>query len=118
MKKLKPIKFSITLFLILIMCSACLSTKEEGASGAILLDELKSLSEMGVSLNWDDFNKYSFEDIGSGVYIRKYQIEGGHELFITGKSLKSLPEKIYIINTNGKELSLTQDDLSEFYDLK
>ncbi|GIO91376.1 hypothetical protein [Paenibacillus lactis] len=112
MKKVKSIKFSITFFLILIICSACLSTKEEGPSGAILLDELKSLSEKGVSLNWDDFNKYSFEDIGSGVYIRKYQIEGGHELFITGKSLKSLPEKIYIINKNGKELFLTQDDLS------
>ena len=118
MKLAKFFKFSVTLFFVLIICSSCQSNKEEGLSGSISLDELKGLSEKGVSLNWDDFNNYSFEDIGSGVYIRKYQIEGGHQLFITGKSLKSLPEKIYIVNQNGKELYLTQDNLSEFYDLK
>lgn len=118
MKKSISLKFSITLFLVLIICSACQSIKEEGTNGAISIDELYSLSQKGVSLNWDDFNQYSFEDIGSGVYLRKYQIEGGNQLFITGKSLKSLPEKIYIVNENGKKLYLTQDNLSELYDLK
>lgn len=114
----KCFKFSMTLLFVLINCSACQSNREEGPSEYISLDELKSLSEKGVSLNWGDFNKYSFEDIGSGLYIRKYKIEGGHQLLITGKSLESPPEKIYIVNQNGKKLDLTQDNLSELYDLK
>lgn len=114
----KWFKFSMTLLFVLIICAACQSNREEGPRGYISLDELTSLSEKDVSLNWGDFNKYSFEDIGSGLYIRKYKIEGGHQLLITGKSLESPPEKIYIVNQNGKELDLTQDNLSELYDLK
>ncbi|MEK5234537.1 hypothetical protein NST99_02315 [Paenibacillus sp. FSL L8-0470] len=109
----KCFKFSMTLLFILIICSACQSNKEEGPKEYISYDELKSLAEKGVSLNWGDFDKYSFEDIGSGIYIRKYKIEGGHQLLIKGKSLESPPEKIYIVNQNGKELELTQDNLSE-----
>ncbi|MBT2289035.1 hypothetical protein J7E73_07785 [Paenibacillus albidus] len=114
----KCFKFSMTLLFVLIICSACQSNSEEGPSDYISLDELKSLSEKGVSLNWDDFNKYSFEDIGSGLYIRKYKIEGGHQLLIRGKSLENPPEQIFIVDENGKELDLTQDNLSELYDLK
>ncbi|ULO04900.1 hypothetical protein H1230_17325 [Paenibacillus sp. 19GGS1-52] len=109
----KYFKFSMTLLFVLLICSACQSNREEGLSEYISVDELKNLSDKGVSLSWDDFNKYSFEDIGSGLYIRKYKIEGGHQLFITGKSLESPPEKIYIVNQSGKELDLTPDNLSE-----
>ncbi|MRN54930.1 hypothetical protein [Paenibacillus monticola] len=118
MTLVKCFKFSMTLLFVLTICSACQSNREEGPSEYISLDELKSLSEKGVSLNWDDFNKYSFEDIGSGLYIRKYKIEGGHQLFIKGKSLESPPDKIYVVNQSGKELDLTQDYLSELYELK
>jgi hypothetical protein len=118
MKLTKTFMFSMTLFFVLIICSACQSNQEEGPSGYISLDELKILSEKGVSLNWDHLSMYSFEDIGSGIYIRKYQIEGGHQLFISGKSLKSPPEKIYIVKQNGEEIYLTKDNLIEFYDLK
>ncbi|MDK8182340.1 hypothetical protein [Paenibacillus sp. UMB4589-SE434] len=114
----KCFKFLMTLLFVVIICSACQSNREVGPSEFISLDELKSLSEKGVSLNWGDFTKYSFEDIGSGLYIRKYKIEGRHQLLITGKSLESPPEKIYIVNQNGKELDLTQDDWSALYELK
>ncbi|MFI2859362.1 hypothetical protein ACH6EH_20000 [Paenibacillus sp. JSM ZJ436] len=114
----KNFKFSITLFFVLIICSACQNVKDAETNGTIPLDEWSSLSEKGVALNWDDLKKYSFEDIGSGIYIRKYKIEGGHQLFITGKSLNDPPDKIYIVNENGKEVYLTQDNLSEFYKLR
>ncbi|WP_340022435.1 hypothetical protein MHI24_25915 [Paenibacillus sp. FSL K6-1096] len=73
----------------------------------ITLTELKSLSEKEASLNWSDFDKYTFEDIGSGVYIRKYQVEGERKLLVSGKSLEQPPEKISIVDSSGKELELT-----------
>lgn len=48
----KCFKFSMTLLFILIICSACQSNKEEGPKEYISYDELKSLAEKGVSLNW------------------------------------------------------------------
>lgn len=109
----KYFKVSMTLIFVLLICSACQSNREKGLSEYISVDELKNLSEKGASLNWGDFNKYSFADIGSGLYIRKYKIEGRHQLFITGKSLESPPAKIYIVNQNGKKLELTPDNLRE-----
>ncbi len=65
----KCYKFVMTLLFVLIMCTACQSNRDEGPREYISLDELKSLSEKGASLNWGDFSSYSFEDIGSGLYI-------------------------------------------------
>lgn len=83
-----------------------------GAGGeAITLTELKSLSEKGASLNWSDFDKYAFEDIGSGIYIRKYKVEGERQLLVSGRSLEDPPDKISIVDSSGNELELTPENV-------
>ena len=91
MRPAKLFKLSMTLLFILMICSACQNNKEEGSVEYISSDELRSLSEKGATLGWSDFSKFSFEDTGSGLYIRNYPVEGGHTLVITGKSLESPP---------------------------
>ncbi|AIQ58699.1 hypothetical protein [Paenibacillus borealis] len=118
MKLAKLLKLSITLLFVLMICSACQNNKEGETGEYISLNELTSLTEKGDSLDWSDLNKYSFEDTGSGLYIRSYPIEGGHQLVLTGRSLESPPDKMYIIDQSGKELDFNQDNLSEWYELK
>ena len=104
-------KLTIALLLIFIICTACQSNKEQGGGELITLTELKSLSEKGAALNWSDFDKYVFEDIGSGVYIRKYQVEGERQLVVSGKSLEQPPEKISVVDSSGKELEMTPENV-------
>lgn len=84
----KCLKFSVTLLFLLMFSTACQSHKELGTSGYISLNELESLVDNAAALNWSDFDKYPYEDIGSGVYIRKYQIEGEGQLLVREKVWK------------------------------
>ncbi|MEK4043939.1 hypothetical protein NSU18_09765 [Paenibacillus sp. FSL H8-0048] len=86
---------------------------EVSVSGNIPINELKSLSEKAASLHWKDFDQYAFEDIGSGVYIRKYEIEGEGQLVVRGKSLENPPEQITMVDAEGKEWVFNPESLSE-----
>lgn len=112
------LRLSMILFFVVMICTSCQNNKEEGPGEYISSSELKRLSEKGATLNWNDFDKYSYEDIGSGVYIRKYQIEGKRQLLVRGKSLENPPEQITIIEPNGKEQDFTPEIVSEIYNLK
>ncbi|WP_405107046.1 hypothetical protein MHH28_26300 [Paenibacillus sp. FSL K6-1217] len=112
----KCLKLSMTLFLVFMFCTSCQNNK--GAGEYISLHELKSLSEKGTSLSWNDLGKYPFEDIGSGVYIRKYPIEGERQLLVRGKSLENPPEQISIVDSNGTEREFTPEIVGEMEDVK
>lgn len=112
------LKLLMTLFFVLLIFTSCQNKEEEKAGEFISLHELKSLSEKGTLLSWNDFDKYPFEDTGSGVYIRKYQIEGGGQLLVRGKSLEHQPEQMSIVEPNGKEREFTSEIVSEIYGLK
>ncbi|MEK3876471.1 hypothetical protein [Paenibacillus sp. FSL M7-0420] len=109
----KCLKFSVTLLFLLMFSTACQSHKELGTSGYISLNELESLVDNAAALNWSDFDKYPYEDIGSGVYIRKYQIEGEGQLLVRGKSLENPPEQISVVDAEGKEREFNPENLSE-----
>ncbi|WP_405110021.1 hypothetical protein MHH28_32445 [Paenibacillus sp. FSL K6-1217] len=86
---------------------------EISVSTYIPINEIKSLSEKAASLHWNDFDQYAFEDIGSGVYIRKYEIEGEGQLVVQGKSLENPPEQITMVDAEGKERVFNPESLSE-----
>lgn len=109
----KCLKFSVTLLFVLMICTACQSHKEQGTSGYISLNELESLADKGAALSWSDFDKYPYEDIGSGVYIRRYPIEGEQQLLVRGKSLEKPPEQISMVDAEGKEREFTSENMSE-----
>lgn len=55
----------------------------------------------GDDLTWEDFEKFPHEEIGSGLYIREYNIIGGGDLLIGGPSLDEEPWYIEIIDLDG-----------------
>lgn len=62
----------------------------------LTLNEVIALSQKGYSLTWSDFEKYEYEETGSGLYIRLYEIDGQFRLAIGGGGPDSEPMYIYL----------------------
>lgn len=55
------------------------------------------------SFSWDDFSIYENEDIGSGLFVLKYEIIGSGYLLVSGSSLEQNPQKIVYHHADGEE---------------
>lgn len=76
----------------------------------ISLEKLKELAEKGGELMWDDFDGYDFEDVGSGLCIRVYGVEGGYTVMVGGGSLKEKPMYVYL-DGNGKRIDMRYESI-------
>lgn len=76
----------------------------------ISLEKLKELAEKGDGLMWDDFDGYDFEDVGSGLCIRVYGVEGGYTVMVGGGSLKEKPMYVYL-DGNGKRIDMRYESI-------
>lgn len=57
-------------------------------------------------LSWSTFDEYPYEDIGSGLYIRIYELGGGEQLRVSGTSLKSNPIGVVWVHRDGTETTI------------
>ncbi len=62
----------------------------------LTLTDVIMLSEKGDKLSWEDFEKFSYIETGSGLYIRKYEIDERFSLLIGGSGLEEEPMYIYL----------------------
>lgn len=70
----------------------------------LTLEEVQRLSEFGNELIWADFDRYRYEETGSGLYIRVYEIDEMFSLWIGGGSITDAPMYIYLTaNTEQKD---------------
>lgn len=51
---------------------------------ALTMEKVRELAEKGEELTWSDFEDYPYEDIGSGLYIYRYEIDESYYLLIGG----------------------------------
>lgn len=80
--------------------------------------DVMTLSEKGSALTWSDFDPYIGEDIGSGIYIYKYNIADGYTLYVMGVPPKA-PDKIWLYKgtdapMDGEHIDIRYDDINEF----
>lgn len=54
------------------------------------------LTVKGDKLSWGDFAPYACEDVGSGLYIRRYEIDKIFSVYVGGGDLTSEPMYIYL----------------------
>ncbi|WP_440109120.1 hypothetical protein [Paenibacillus sp. QZ-Y1] len=80
---------------------------------SISMNELQAFAENGDQLGWDDFAAYAYEDEGSGLYIRMFSIEGGHQLLVIGKSLDRQPDHVYVKHKDGKQIDLLKENIEK-----
>lgn len=62
------------------------------------LNDVIMLSEKGEALTWSDFDSYSYTDIGSGLYIYRYEIDSHFSLRIGGGSINVTPMYILLVS--------------------
>jgi len=83
----------------------------------LTLEALIELSKKGEELTWSDFSKYTGYDVGSGLYIIRYDIDEMFYVLVGGGSPISEPP-MYIrlcTNTMNQEWAdMTQDDVEAF----
>lgn len=57
----------------------------------LTLATLKELNQKRNSLSWEDFSPYKSQEVGSGLYIRRYSIDDRFYLLIGGPNTESTP---------------------------
>jgi beta-lactamase regulating signal transducer with metallopeptidase domain len=81
----------------------------------LTLDDVVMLSQKGDALTWSDFERYQGQDIGSGLYIMRYEID---ELFdvLVGGFPKKTPMYIYLrVNNEADDrIDIRTENVSTF----
>lgn len=97
-------------FALVVVLSAC----NNNSNATLSLEEVSDLAQKGEKLTWEDFEAYSFEELGSGLYIRKYEIDDDYHVLVGGGSIDKTPSYIYLVKTNGEKIDIRYDDLDPF----
>ena len=86
-----------------------------GDGRKLTLDDVVTLSQKGDALSWSDFERYQGRDIGSGLYIMRYEID---ELFdvLVGGVPDETPWYIYLrVNNEADDrIDIRTEDVSTF----
>lgn len=88
----------LLLFALTIILSACNDKK----TAILSMDEIQDLAHQGEALSWKDFEGYPFEDVGSGLYIRKYEINENYHVLVGGGSVDAAPLYINLVKETEK----------------
>ncbi|MBO4496462.1 MAG: hypothetical protein J5752_11485 [Clostridiales bacterium] len=109
-KRLLLLPIFLSIICIFPSCSTILNTSSvsEGTESQILKSKKISIEEINKiknqdSITWNDFALYEGEDIGSGLFIFRYDVENGGYLLVSGRSMDNDPEKIIFVSSDGKE---------------
>ena len=93
-----------------------IQVKDDGVEGRKLtLDDVVILSQKGDTLSWSDFERYQGWEVGSGLYIMRYEID---ELFdvLVGGVPDETPWYIYLrVNNEADDrIDIRTEDVSTF----
>ncbi|WP_198524680.1 hypothetical protein [Paenibacillus phocaensis] len=83
---------------------------------SLTLEKVIELSHKGQELSWDDFERYDSKEIGSGLYILRYEIDETYSLLIGGNSPKHKPAYIRLIKADQSEeaIDIRENQVEEF----
>ncbi|MBR6559491.1 MAG: hypothetical protein IKT70_10880 [Clostridia bacterium] len=90
---------------------------EQGDKSPLTLEKLIELSKKGKELTWSDFDGYIGFDIGSGLFIMRYDIDEMFYVLVGGGSPLSEPPlyiRLYANTMNRDCVDMTQDDVEAF----
>lgn len=92
-----------------------LNAAERENANLLTLDKVKELAKKGEDLTWSDFEEFSGNDVGSGLYIMVYPIEGtDYRVTIGGGSPDEKPMYIHFGKGDGNYIDLRTDSLDDY----
>lgn len=84
-------------------------------SYSISFSDLRQLAAKGDELTFEDFNDYKGQEVGSGLYILHFEIEGGYSLLVGGGNVTGKPDYANLSITDFEEnIDIRYDDIDEF----
>ena len=103
----------------------CACGKEEGnyanttdiSSTKLTIEEVKELSKKGERLSWGDFEQYEDSgDIGSGLYIIRYDMEEPYYVLVGGADMETFPMYIRLVSTENPDnyIDIRTEDIDDF----
>lgn len=90
--------------------------KENSGETVLSLDRVMELSQKGNSLTWSDFEQYNSTDIGSGLYILRYDIDSEFYLLIGGGGREVPPMYVRLVKTSDENdwIDIREGDVENF----
>lgn len=76
----------------------------------LTIDDVAALSEKGDALSWSDFEKYSYMDVGSGLIIKRYEVDEIFSVLVGGNSLDLKPMYITLSASLGPHSGADSSD--------
>jgi len=88
---------------------------EEKKANLITADDIIELSKKGENLTVSDFAAYKGEDIGSGLYVMKYEIADNDNVYLLVGSDGSSDKPVYarLVASDGEEIDIRSDEFQE-----
>lgn len=88
----------------------------EQISEKLTLEKVIDLSHKKQELSWNNFDRYDSKEIGSGLYILRYEIDEGYYLLIGGNHPSQKPLYIKLIQTKNPEnyIDIRKNSVEEF----
>ncbi len=83
MKKALAFLISVALLVALAGCAV--------EPGQLTLERVEQLAEKGEALTWSDFEGYAYEEAGSGLYIRVYDVNEEYYVMVGGPLWRKAP---------------------------
>lgn len=82
----------------------------------LTLEKVIDLSHKEHDLSWNDFERYDSKEIGSGLYILRYEIDESYYLLIGGNHPTQKPLYIKLIQTKNPEdyIDIRKNSVEEF----
>ena len=71
--------------------------------GQLTLERVEQLAEKGEALTWSDFEGYAYEEAGSGLYIRVYDVNEEYYVMVGGPSLEESPLYVRLVSRDDGE---------------
>lgn len=83
-KRITWLGLSIIIMVTLTSCAQSKNNSTSHPQEKLTLDKVIELSHRGQDLSWRDFEEYDSTEVGSGLYILRYELEEGYSLLIGG----------------------------------
>ncbi len=113
MKKLIAFVLALVCVLGLLGCGQQEGIQQD--SNKLTLEKVIELSAKGEELTWSDFEQYAYEDVGSGLYIYRYDIDSNYELRIGGTpSVEPMYIHLVLKANMDNYIDIRTDDVHEF----
>ena len=79
------------------------------------MDDVLALSEKGGALDFTDFEPFVFEEIGSGLYIRRYPVTQTYDLLVGSMAPEDEIQYVYLRNLDtGAFIDIRREDVNAF----